>query len=602
MGKIKVLSDQLCNQIAAGEVVERPAAVVKELVENSVDALAQRIRVLVQKGGRSLVRVVDDGEGMNPEDALLALERHATSKITTVEDLQSIQSMGFRGEALPSIAAVSRLELVTREKEAVSGVRIVVEGGTIRTVEEVGCPAGTSITVRDLFFNVPARRKFLRAVETEAAHISDIFLRLALAHPELSWQLVHQERTVHDFPKAASVHDRAFHVFGAALAKTLIPMDFQSEFTVVRGLLGPPELQRANTRSLFLFVNKRPVKDTLLTHAVLSAYETLLPKGAYPFVILFLDLPPRYVDVNVHPTKREVRFRDPPSVIDVVRQAMTQALTSAMKASWARPFYVPSQNTEPLERRVTAREVQSVLKPLEDGEQEKVEQVLNPPQPISMLWASRSLESPVGEETSQAPWPSRPLTSSGFSSLKILGQLACSYILLEAPDGLVLIDQHAAHERICYERLSQKGASTKSQRLAPPVVLDLPPLEGDALSRWLPDLQSLGFEVEPFGGGSFVIHAMPAVLKQLDPGLLLRRLVEKTPADERSPRLDLLQRLAHTAACHSSVRAGQRLTLEEMRHLVTELDALHLSATCPHGRPLWWKITLDQIQRFFHRS
>lgn len=602
MGKIKVLPDQLCNQIAAGEVVERPAAVVKELVENSVDASSHRIRVLVHKGGRSLVRVVDDGEGMSPEDALLALERHATSKIASVQDLQNIRSMGFRGEALPSIAAVSRLEMITREKDAVFGVRILEEGGTIRTVDEVGCPPGTSVTVRDLFFNVPARRKFLRAVDTEAAHISDMFLRLALANPELSWQLVHQDRTVHDFPKAASLRDRAHQVFGATLAKSLFPVDFKTENVVIRGLVGPPELQRANARSLFLFVNKRPVKDALLTHAVLTAYDTLLPKGSYPFGILLLDVPPRLVDVNVHPTKREVRFRDPSLVLEMVRQALNEALASAMQASWARSFYVSSASLNPTGKSTAAREGQSALSSSPQADLHASERVQPQPEPVQLTWLHRPMASPSDQE----PFgPSPPLNSSavlGFSSLKILGQLACTYILLEAQDGLILIDQHAAHERICYERLRRTSPSPGSQRLAPPQVLDLPPVEADALKRWLPDLQALGFEVEPFGGGSFVIHAMPSVLKPVDPGLLLTRLVEKTPAEDRTPRLDLLEHLAHTAACRSSVRAGQRLQTEEIRHLLAELDALELSATCPHGRPLWWKITLDQIQRFFHRA
>ncbi|MEJ5365540.1 MAG: DNA mismatch repair endonuclease MutL [Desulfosoma sp.] len=599
MGKIKVLSDHLCNQITAGEVVERPAAVVKELVENSVDAGALRIRVYLQKGGRSLVRVVDDGEGMSPEDALLALERHATSKIATAEDLQAIRSMGFRGEALPSIAAVSRLEMVTREKEAVCGTRIVVEGGTIRSVEEVGCPAGTSITVRDLFYNVPARRKFLRTVETETAHISDMFLRLALAQSDLYWQLVHHDRTVHDFPKAASLHDRVYHVFGAALAKSLIPVDFQSEHAAVRGLIGPPELQRANARSLFLFVNKRPVKDNLLTHAVLTAYDTLLPKGAYPFAVLFVDVPPRLVDVNVHPTKREVRFRDPPLVLDVVRRALAQGLESAMKASWSRPFYASLESSRPTAAAAGAAEGRAGLGAVPpwtapgSGAQRET---------IPIPWMTRLPDGSPAWDPSREERPLEAGAPPAFSSLRILGQLACAYILVEAPDGLILIDQHAAHERISYERLRAGSESAGSQRLAPPVVLDLPPLEADALGRWLPQLQSLGFDIEPFGGGSFVIHAMPAALKQADPADLIRRLAESTPAEERRPRVDLLEKLAHTAACHGSVRAGQRLNMEEMRQLLKDLDAARLSATCPHGRPLWWKITLDQIQRFFQRT
>ncbi len=602
MGKIKVLPDHLCNQIAAGEVVERPAAVVKELVENSLDAGAQRIRVFLEKGGRSLVRVVDDGEGMSPEDALLALERHATSKIATAQDLQAIRSMGFRGEALPSIAAVSRMELITREKEAVCGTRIVVEGGTIRSVEDVGCPPGTRITVRDLFYNVPARRKFLRTVETETAHISDMFLRLSVAQPEISWQLSHHERTVHDFPKAASLHDRIYQVFGAALAKTLIPVDLHEDHAAVRGLIGPPELQRANARGLFLFVNRRPVKDMLLTHAVLSAYDTLLPKGSYPFAVLFVDVPPRLVDVNVHPTKREVRFRDPPLVLDAVRRALTQGLESAMKASWSRPFYVSAENVRPAAPHdAGAREGQLELQGGLPSPSPATWQSQARSEPIPIPGPGRFAESCASCSPSPQEPPPEPTVPPTFSSLKILGQLACAYLVLEAPDGLILVDQHAAHERITYERLTGGLGSSGSQRIAPPVVLDLPPLEADAVTRWLPQLHSLGFDMEPFGGRSFVIHAMPSALKHVDPATLIRRLAESTPAEERTPRVDLLEKLAHTAACHSSVRAGQRLSVEEMRRLLQNLDAIRLSATCPHGRPLWWKIPLDHIQRFFQR-
>ena len=600
MGKIRVLPDHVCNQIAAGEVVERPAAVVKELVENSVDAGATRIHVSVHKGGRSLVGVVDDGEGMSPDDALLALERHATSKIVTAEDLMGIRSMGFRGEALPSIAAVSRFEMVTREKDAVSGTRIVVEGGLVRSVEEVGCPPGTRITVRDLFYNVPARRKFLRSADTETAHISEMFLRLALAHPEISWQLVHDNRTVREFSKTVSVQDRVIQVFGASVAKTLLAVDHPTPHGTVTGLVGPPELQRANPRSLFLFVNKRPVKDSLLTHAVLTAYETLLPKGSYPFVILFLDVPPRLVDVNVHPTKREVRFRDPTLVVDMVREAVARALTEAMKASWNRSFFVSSGAERLGDPRAVFQEASGALAAVPGDPPERAPGP--PPAGIPLAWQRESREPfapPPGAPTEPV---AAPTGFSGFSSLKILGQLACTYIVLEAPDGLILIDQHAAHERICYERLSLGMGSKASQRLVRPAVVDLPALEADALKRWIPELQAVGFDIEPFGGGSFVIHAVPSALKGADPAAVIRHVVETTPGEERTPRVELLQNLAHTAACHSSVRAGQRLSLEEMRHLLSELDQLHVSATCPHGRPLWWKITLEQIQRFFHRS
>ncbi|SMC24141.1 DNA mismatch repair protein MutL [Desulfacinum hydrothermale DSM 13146] len=621
MGRIKVLPETLCNQIAAGEVVERPAAVVKELVENSLDAEAGRIVISLERGGRSEVCVVDDGVGMDADDALLALERHATSKITSVSDLQAVRSLGFRGEALPSIAAVSRFDLMTRERDAVAGTRIRVEGGVIRSVEETGCPAGTSITVRDLFFNVPARRKFLRSVNTEWAHILDLVLRLALAYPDVHLQVHHQGRCTHDFPKATSLVERAGQVLGHDTARSLIPVRSEKAGVHVEGLLGPPTLQRANTKGIFLYVNRRAVKDRVLQHALLSAYDTLIPKGRYPSCILFVSVPPELVDVNVHPTKREVRFRRPSQVVETVRGSVSETLSQALQAGVRRPLPAGSAR-EDLRPTAQVREFQNRLgrpdafpeKPrLQEGSSAVLASDadgLSETHPGSGSAAAGprrealprqvplfSREDPFSHET-----PGSESVLPRFSQLRILGQVARSYILLEAPDGLVIVDQHAAHERILFDRLAAEGSSRACQRLAPPAVVDLLPLESTILKRWLPQLAQLGFEVEPFGGESFVVHTVPAVLGRIDPREVIRSVVESNPEEESSPKVELLTRLAKTAACHGSVRAGQRLSHDEIRLLLQDLDKTRFGATCPHGRPLWHKITVAELERAFLRT
>ncbi len=329
MAKITILPDIICNQIAAGEVVERPAAVVKELLENSIDAGSRKISLTLVQGGRKEIRVVDDGAGMSPDDALLALERHATSKIRAIEDLQSIRSLGFRGEALPSIAAVSRFELVTRESEALSGVVIRLDGGVLKSVRETGCPAGTTVTVRDLFYNIPARRKFLRSVDNEFSHISDQFLRLSLACPEVHFRVSHQDRQVYDFPQVKDRIERAGQVLGTGVMAKLQPFSRESQLVRIHGLMSTPDLQRPGPGHLFAYVNGRAVWDRMLNRAILSAYETVIARGKFPVVVLFVEVPPALVDVNVHPTKREIRFRNPGEIMEAVRETLRQTLEGA---------------------------------------------------------------------------------------------------------------------------------------------------------------------------------------------------------------------------------------------------------------------------------
>lgn len=601
MGKITILPDTLCNQIAAGEVIERPAAAVKELVENSIDAGSRKISVTVLQGGRKEIRVVDNGSGMNPDDALLALERHATSKINNIYDLQSIRSMGFRGEALPSIAAVSRFELITREPEAVSGIRIRVEGGVLKDVKETGCPSGTMVTIRDLFHNIPARRKFLRSPETETAHINEQFIRLSMANPQIHFSLTHGERLQYDFSRANKYAIRAGQIMGTAVTAKLKQFSVETKSGRIEGLVGPPDLLRTSGHSIFVFVNGRPVWDRMLNHAILNAYDASIPKGKYPLAVLFLEVPANIVDVNVHPTKREVRFHNPGDIMEVIRTSIRKALeTFPCRASrvdlWRSPSSRESFHSL---RSQYSRETQVSLKNAVESSFHR--EIIPPPfQEDACTQVPSDSGQMLLNDTEKGAAPSAELL---FSRLPIIGQLANTYILLEAPDGLIVIDQHAAHERLVYEQLSQeasKGAA--GQRLTRPVVLEVSPREAVTLGRWLDHLAALGFEIESFGGDSFVMHAVPAVLGDYPPQTLIQELLETAHEEENAPRLDLLAHVAKTAACHGAVRAGQKLGLEEIRYLLSSLDRTCIPVTCPHGRPWCRKVTLAEIARFFRRT
>lgn len=595
MGKIAILPDILCNQIAAGEVVERPAAVVKELLENSIDAGGTRIQVALMDAGRKEIRVVDNGAGMEPDDALLALERHATSKLRTSADLQAIRSLGFRGEALPSIAAVSRFQLTTRDPEALSATQIQVEGGRITEVREVGAPTGTTVMVRDLFFNLPARRKFLRSVSTELAHIHDQFLRCALAHPSIQWRLNHQGRVTHDFPRCDERRQRLAQVFGPRLGEALKPVSFQQEGLRIHGLIGPPELQKADTGSLFLYVNDRPVRDRALNQAILSAYDTLLPRGRFPLALLFIELAAEQVDVNVHPTKREVRFRRPHEVFTGVRAALAGALEEMSNLGWKRPFFPGSDAVTSGPDR-TIREGQQSLPawtPVIDPETGPPAAAPAPPGAAAEAFpaASAAVESAVPD----LAVPTR------FADLPVLGQLDNAYLLLQAPDGLIFIDQHAAHERILFEQLAAAG-SGGGQRLSQPLVVELLPLEAVQIASAIPQLREIGLEIEPFGGASFLIHTLPGPLDRCPPERLMADLLAGGALKEGAPKLELLAALTKTAACHHAIRAGQRLAAPEIQELLKQLDRARVCSTCPHGRPLWWKLTHAEIERIFKRT
>ncbi|MCK8600550.1 DNA mismatch repair endonuclease MutL [Desulfoferrobacter suflitae] len=600
MAKIAILSDTLCNQIAAGEVVERPAAVVKELVENSIDADSKKISVNLIQGGRKELRVADNGSGMSPDDALMALERHATSKLRSLDDLQSVQSLGFRGEALPSIAAVSRFELTTREPEAVSGAFIRVEGGVLKDVRETGCSAGTLVTVRDLFYNVPVRRKFLRSVETEMANIADQFVRLCLAHPHIHFQLSHQDRMLYNFPRDKNHEDRILQYLGADSARDLRAFDCASPPYEIHGFAGSPEVQRSNSKSLFVYVNGRPIWDRLMNQSIMRAYDTLIPRGKFPLVVLFLKLPATLVDVNVHPTKREIRFRRPGEIMQLVQTGIRKVLEGA-RTGHARHLGLPLPNAPGNGLQSPSQVIRERQISLTDS---------------TAPWAGPAAAAPrqmgfPAEPTGEIAWDgpaeqgmtSAPPARICFSKLLVLGQLANAYILLEAPDGLVMVDQHAAHERILYDKLSVGNlGESGTQRLTRSVVLELFPREAAMLRRWMNKLSQVGFEIEPFGPHSFIIQAVPDIFRGQSPEVLLREMLEQAEEEQPGPDWDVCSGLAKSAACHGAVRAGQRLHKEEIRQLLEDLDGTLISATCPHGRPVWHKFTHAEIARIFNRT
>ena len=609
MTKITILPDILCNQIAAGEVVERPAAVVKELMENSIDAGGRKITLTLVQGGRKEIRVVDDGSGMSPDDALLALERHATSKIRAIEDLQSIRSLGFRGEALPSIAAVSRFEMVTREAESLSGVAIRLEGGVLKNVRETGCPAGTTVTVRDLFYNIPARRKFLRSVDNELSHISDQVMRLALACPDVHFRVVHQDRQLYDFPQVKDRTERAGQVLGPGINSKLQPFSAETQHYRIHGLMSTPDVQRPGAGHLFSYVNGRAVWDRLLNRAILSSYETVIARGKYPVVVLFVEIPPALVDVNVHPTKREIRFRNPGEIMEAVRETLRRTLEGSVMPGKVIDLgsFIQAQRERAFPGHPFTRETQIPIG-AGFGPLSRTTRDVVPAETVALPGSAAEGLSPDGvpktEEGLQRQAESSlvPGAQPAFSRLPYLGQLAESYLLLEAQDGLIIIDQHAAHERIIYDRLSSVSSREPSQRLVKSVVVELLPREAAKLRRWLGALQNLGLEVEPFGGDAFVVHSVPAILDGCSPEALLRDLLEGASEDERAPQWSLPYEVAKTAACHRAIRANQRLLGDEVRYLLETLDQTQIAATCPHGRPLWFKLTHDEIARLFHRT
>ncbi len=593
MNRVRILSEQVANCIAAGEVVERPASVVKELVENSLDAEAKRVEVEIVRGGRKRVRVVDNGHGMGRDDALLALERHATSKIRDVEDIESILTLGFRGEALPSIAAVSRFLLRTREEESMAGVEIRVNGGRLQDVRETGAPVGTFVEVRDLFFNLPARRKFLRSVATETGHVQQTVTMHALGHPGTAFRLVCDGRAALDLPPAADIRERIRGIYGASWIEEMIEVRREDPVVTVSGFIGKPSLTRANRSEQRFFVNGRPVDSRPLSFAVAEAYRTLVMKGRHAVVVLFLEIDPARVDVNIHPAKREVRFRDGM----LVQRIVTDCLRAALSGSGIspRPAVVsgappPSSfSPPPFAERRPDREPAAAA-----GAD------LYPPLPDAGL-------APPPEEEERGVVPAEESTETPITTsfgLRILGTVGDLYVVAESSEGLVLVDQHAAHERVLFDRLRRQlaGGSAPSQRLLLPQTVELDDRDAAFLRRHLETLRRFGIEIGEFGSRAFVIDALPPYLIDADLRQVLRDILDELMGGGgRISRVDLQEEDLARTVCRHAVKARDPLTGPELERLLEDLHATDLPYTCPHGRPTMILIRYEELEKKFGR-
>jgi DNA mismatch repair protein MutL len=664
MGRIRVLPDQVANKIAAGEVVERPASVVKELLENSLDAGSTEVRVEIESGGRRLIRIADDGCGMLRDDAMLAFERHATSKLRDVKDLLSIDTLGFRGEALPSIASVSRLLLETRAAEEQTGSAVEIAGGKMLRCEEIARGAGTTITVRDLFYNVPARKKFLRSEQTELAHIASLVTHYSLAHPDKTFRLTNGGAELLDVTPVATERERVYQVFGSQVLDDLVdlgvrerelripppwvpPSEAIAEFRrepeepstktfFMRGFVSRPQVQKGNRNSIYIFVNRRLIRDRLLLHAISSAYHNLMPASAFPFALLFLECDCDEVDVNVHPSKTEVRFRHQSFVHDFVRDQIRERLIESRPAPSFSPGAAPAgfrpleqpaaqlpysdfsqmlQNAEPLasadpepvrEARPTADSIvpQFTLRP-SAAPAPRFDFVDAPEPAAGAPAAAPKLRVPDthGEFPPEAvPLPESSLTA--LSDLRPLGQLHESFIIAAGRDGLWIIDQHVAHERILFEKVLAERASgrVESQRLLMPLILQLTAEQQIEYSRIAEELNAVGFETEPFGNRTIAVKAAPAAIAPSDLEKALFEILEIAEGELRGLSLDDIRRnIAASIACRAAIKVNMRLEEKKMHWLLQALSATSCPMSCPHGRPIALHYPMREILKAFHR-
>jgi DNA mismatch repair protein MutL len=605
MSSIRILPEEISNRIAAGEVVERPASVVKELVENAIDAAATQIRVETQLGGRRLIQVTDNGCGMDADDALLCLEAHATSKIVELYDIDRIQTLGFRGEALPSIAAVSRFDLQTRQADAVAGTAVRVEGGVLRGVEECGCAPGTSVTVRNLFFNLPARRKFLRQPATEDQHIQDMVLLHALGHPDRAFELVMNGQRVLQVTAGTDIGTRIAMLLGRDVFAAMIPVEYSESGIDIHGFVARPGMTRSNRREQRTFVNGRPAEADALYFGIRDAYHTLVLKGRYPPVVLFITLPADQVDVNVHPTKREVRFRDNRLVGQVVAAAVRHALRAL--ASGVQDLPRPP-DARPQPERIIAPPVQVPLTswpaaaparpaaPLPTWEiPAATPHAELAPAPSGPALPATGAAVPAGPSPSAATRPE-------IQQLRVIGVFANLYLVAESPAGLVLIDQHAAHERVLFEKLlaSARSEDGASQPLLLPVTVELAPADAALLRRSQEYFVRVGFRLDPFGGNTFLITAIPPHFPQENLAGMLRDILDELQENPAgSPRPDEV-RVAQ-AACKHAVRSEDSLTQAEVQKLLEALAETEMPYTCPHGRPVMINIPHAELEKRFGR-
>jgi DNA mismatch repair protein MutL len=613
MGRIALLPDEVASQVAAGEVVERPASVVKELVENCIDARAGRIEVAIARGGVSVIRVVDDGTGMDRDDALLSLERHATSKIRTGQDLARIHTLGFRGEALPSIASVSRFRLSTRARDALEGTEILVNGGKIESVRASGEAPGTQIEVRSLFYNLPARRKFLRSDNTEASHVQHQLSLQAIGHPKIGFVSIRDQNIVFQTPPAGTLAERIRDLRGSELFEQLLEIQAEpADGITISGFLGRAGVSRSTKAEQILFVNGRPVENITIQHGLREGYHTALMKGQFPVTFLFLEMDPEAVDVNVHPAKREVRFREPDAVRNAVAETVRKTLESDRRR-WSQALGKPVQTTklpEPEARAPLTDPIPALIPPSEQFalRRDWAEFHSIPRGQGSVPSAFPvAIGSPSPSDFSQpAPLTEAPsFSAKSVYEFKILGVLGKLYILMENGEGLVLVDQHAAHERILFEKLRREMESegVPTQRLLIPLTVNVTPKDYDWITTNAPTLEKMGFSLEPFGNSTLKIDGIPQFFRTDDPSVAIRKLVDELRSmTTTTSRLRMGEDVIAKTVCRHAIKANDDLRLPEVEELLKDLMRCELPYCCPHGRPTMIQIGYGELEKKFGRK
>lgn len=605
MSKVKVLPENIANKIAAGEVVERPASVVKELVENSLDAGSTDITIEVRAGGKDLIRVIDNGVGMSYDDAILAVERHATSKIDSFKDLETITTMGFRGEALPSIASISHLELITRPQETLEGTKIRIEGGVRRDVERVGSPVGTRVSVASLFFNVPARRKFLKTTSTEMNHIINCITWTGLARPQVSFKLIHNNRTIIDVRSCNTIMERVRLLYGKDFAENVMEFNWEFDTIKLQAFIGKPEFTRSSREHQLFFLNRRPIRSRLLGGALNAAFQSVIPKGRYPVAILFLEIDPSLVDVNVHPAKTEVRFRNERGIY----QDVTNGLTMAMrKQEYIPEMRAPSAEAEPPDISTVPghprrSKVESSVFEYLDKQARRQDFVPHSSEPIPRRTEQppRRIERPP---TSQRPVEPIALPLMDFENIQVKARLFNTYIVAETAEEVFFIDQHIAEERVIYEKLKKQMEQQEvpSQGLLLPVTVELSPAQAEVLDSAIDILTSMGFSIEPFGGRTVVVRAVPSVMQSGDVKQAVMDMMDEIASSpDKQDKLKLQESALIMTACHSAVQAGDHLTDAEVANLLKELFNTGPPFLCPHGRPIIIRMNRSELEEKFQR-
>lgn len=602
--RISILPETLTNKIAAGEVVERPASVIKELIENSLDAGATEVSVEIAAGGRRKICVTDNGHGMSREDALLSLERHATSKIRVDSDLESIVTLGFRGEALPSIASVSRFSLTTRETGSPEGTEIIIEGGKVRDVRACGMPTGTVICVEQIFFNLPARLKFLKSAETEAGHVGDVVARMAVSRPEVAFSCTSDGRELLRL-QSSDLQRRLAQIVGRESSRHLYPVTGGGEYATISGFISAPSLARSGTQAIFTYINGRFIRDKVVQHAVMQAYRGVIDRGRYPVVALFIELPPGEVDVNVHPTKHEVRFRRQAIVHDAIQAAVEEVLS---RSPWLpSPSVTSSSPKETTGQAYRERIAAAAQASLTIPSRERVF-----PQQFHVTGESSTVPGTPHETVREpaTPFHSEPTQFQSqavgyFSSLAVIGQFHSEYILCQGNSELVIIDQHAASERVAYQRLKQQCQSggIESQRLLFPETVELSFSEVAVAVRFNAELAGIGFEIEPFGGTTLLVSAAPRIVARKNPLQLIRDiLADLMNIGSSAAFIEAQDSLLSRIACHSVIRGVHLLDNRQIKELLQQMDQTDFAASCPHGRPVSHVVTLAELQKIFKRT